>query len=143
MLEHSFSPTEAPAPVSRVGPTAAPDASLGDLVRRKWNALVSGAVTNARETDWAELGRNAWHQSRELASKLGDAAAPAAGDAAKAVGATGEIAAADAVVAVEAAKAAVDAAAAAAQPPRSPSDVNVDAPLRPTPKITESPKRLV
>ncbi|WOO78503.1 uncharacterized protein LOC62_02G002050 [Vanrija pseudolonga] len=144
VLEHSFSPTEAPAPVSRVGPSSpAGDASLGDLVRRKWNALVSGAVANARETDWAELGRNAWQQSRELASKLGDAGTPAADNAARAVAATGEIAAADAIVAVEAAKGAVAAAAAAQPPAKPPTDVNVDAPLRPTPKITETPKRLV
>ncbi|KAL1407453.1 hypothetical protein Q8F55_006886 [Vanrija albida] len=136
VLEHSFSPAAQPAPVSLVGPSGTPDASLPDLVRRKWNALVAGAVTGARETDWAEIGRAAYASGRELAGRLGEPATPAAEDAARAVAAAGEAAAPEAIV--EASKAAAKKAAAA-----QPTAVNVDAPLRPSPKITEAPKRLV
>lgn len=150
VLEHSFDPVAAPAAASRVGPAYPTEMPLGALVRQRWNQVLGGAVAGVRDMEWGRVGRAALGGAQDVGRRIGSVAnamsdgvaadGPAAADATQKVADAAERAKDKAAAAVKdsASKKTEDEKMAARR-----RDTLVDAPARPSAKITDAPKRLV
>lgn len=159
LLQHSFEPAPAVAAAARVGPAYPTSQDFGSLVRQRWNQVISGAVAGVRDTDWTRVGSAALGGASEVAGRIGSAASSvsdsvgaATNSAASSASATATQAAASDIAGVGAGV--IGAGAAVAVPTDQVKedkkkldalrrDTAVDAPARPSPKITDAPKRLV
>jgi len=133
-----------------VGPAYPAQASFSELLRHKWNNAVGAAVSSVRDANWSALGNAAVGAAAGAANRIGQAAAtpaPVSAGGADVVAASGTAtdASAGVVPTAKAAKTTVEDALKTdnARFEQLRKDTNVDAPLRASPVITESPKRLV